>query len=55
MALTSVALEMYEHALGTCEHSYTSRLAMLFFMLETHGPHGVVGHMAAPKLTPAER
>jgi hypothetical protein len=47
MALTSDALEMCAHALGTGRSCCTGRLAWLFFMLEDHGPQGTVGHVAA--------
>jgi hypothetical protein len=35
--------------------SCTGRSARLFFMLESHGPEGPVGHVAAPEPTSAER
>jgi hypothetical protein len=35
--------------------SYTSRSARLFFVLETCGPQGAMGHEAAPEPAPAER
>jgi hypothetical protein len=47
MALTSVALKICMRALGTCEPSYTSRSARLFFMFEAHGPQGTMRRVTA--------
>jgi hypothetical protein len=42
MALMSATLETCERALGTSEPCRTSRPTRLFFMLDAHGPQGVV-------------
>jgi hypothetical protein len=42
-------------ALATCVPNCIDRSARFFFMLETHGPQGAVGHVAAPKPTPVGR
>jgi hypothetical protein len=39
-------------ALGTCVPNCTVRSARLFFMLDTRGPQGAVGHMATPEPAP---
>jgi hypothetical protein len=51
MALTVGALKTCAHALGTCMPTCIDRSAKLFFMLETRGPEGALGHMAALELT----
>jgi hypothetical protein len=47
MALMSGALKMCVRALGTSEPCRTGRPARLFFVLETHGPQGVVERVGA--------
>jgi hypothetical protein len=46
---------MCTRALETCMPSYTAMSARFFFMLETCGPQGVMGHMAVPEPTPVGR
>jgi hypothetical protein len=55
MALMLGALKTCARALGTCMPSCTGRPARFFFMLETRGPYGPVGHVAAPEPTLARR
>jgi hypothetical protein len=55
IALMSSALETCTCALGTCVTSCTGRTARLFFMLETRGPQGVIGHMTILESTSARR
>jgi hypothetical protein len=47
MALTSGALETCTRALGISGPYHTGMPAKLFFMLETRGPQGTAGHVAA--------
>jgi hypothetical protein len=46
---------MCARALETCMPTYTGRFASLFFMLETCGPQGALGHVAVPEPAPAGR
>jgi hypothetical protein len=55
MALTSGALEMCARALGTCVPTCTGSPARLFFILESCGPQGVAGHVAASEPTSTRR
>jgi hypothetical protein len=55
MQALSDALKTSAHALGICVSSCTGRIARLFFMLETCGPQGAVGYVAAPEPTSAGR
>jgi hypothetical protein len=54
-ALMSAALLTCARALEICVPSCIGRSARLFFMLETHGPQGAVGHVAVPKPTSVVR
>jgi hypothetical protein len=47
IALTSGALETCARALGTGEPCRTGRPTRLFFVLDAHGPQGVVGRAGA--------
>jgi hypothetical protein len=55
IALTWGVMETCARALGTCVPSCTDMSDMLFFMLETRGPQGAVGHMATSEPAPAGR
>jgi hypothetical protein len=50
MALTSGALRIGAHALGTCAPSCIGRPDRIFFMLDARGPQEIVGHaVVAPE------
>jgi hypothetical protein len=49
IALMLGALKICTHALRKFVASCTDRTARLLFMLESHGPQGAIGHVAAPE------
>jgi hypothetical protein len=55
MTLMSSALETCVRALETCVPSCTGRTARPFFMLETRGPQGAAGYVAALEPTSTGR